>query len=236
MRRFVRGRLWARILSSIVLGTIYVACPERGHAHICRPRLGCPPVESPRLSRLLAIQAVESDLSQNAPVVRFQLQKSLGAHPPADYTDLARAGLLRVVSGKPGQGSGPVYGLPENWQHDILSGFLRFSQVQTGDVMDYYVEIPVGQFRYVPGSAVLTLPDVRTASRPTVTFEYEFIGNANAVRLLRLGPAKDWTVSDYARAQTDLRKIGTVRKGTLYFRPCHAGWLAGFAGQPLPCP
>lgn len=233
LRRLLRRYRTTNILASVVLGAC-VAIPLPGHATICGLRHSCTYVAPPPLSKSVAIQAVQGYLEQHPPVVRFRLQKPIGAHASAGYTDLARAGLLRVVSGTAGQGSGPVYGLPENWERDILSGVFRFAQVQTGDDIAYFIEIPVGQFRYVPGSAVLTLPDAHTALRPTVTFKYQFISNAKAARLLRLGPPKDWTFIDPTGAQLDLRRIGIVVKQTLPFRACHAGWY--LSQLPFSCP
>ena len=218
------------ILAEIVLG-MCITVPLAAQAHICLPRFGCPRIQPPNLTLALAIQTAEGYLSQNPPVIRFRLQKPVGRHPSAAYTDLARAGILHTVSGKAGEGSGPVYGLANNWEHEILEGFFRFTQVRTDDDVAYFIEIPVGSFRYVPGSAVLTRTDLRTSDLPMVTFKYQFIGNANAARLLRIGAPRDWVV-DYAGTQFDLRKIGEVSKQTIILRPCHARWLAG----PVPCP
>lgn len=229
LQRFLR-RHRTHILAEIVLG-MCIAVPLAAHAHVCLPRSGCPQVQPP-LTRAVAIQVIEHYLTQHPPAVRFRLQKPVGTRPPAAYADLARAGLLRTLSGKAGEGSGPVYGLPSNWEREIMGGFFRFTQVQTDDDVAYFIDIPVGTFRYVPGSAVLTPPDLHAASQPTVSFKYQFIGNANADRLLRIAPPKDWTVTNHVGADGDLRQIGKMLKQTLVLRPCHARWLAG----PVACP
>lgn len=215
----------ARLTSSILLCTICIFFPARVHAEVCHPPLGCPPVQSPRLTKTLAIQLIEGYLEQHPPLLQFLLNKPIATTPPAAYLDLARAGFLRTLYGKPGAGSGPVYGLPDNWQHDITSGFLRFTQVPTGEDTQTFIEILVGHFRYIAGSAVLMPPNAYS-QHPSVTFRYRFVGNANAARLLELGPTKDWP---------DLRQLGRVVKGRLFLRTCHAGWIAGKSPLVGPC-
>lgn len=167
LQRLLHGHRTPYVLTAIVLGTC-IAAPLPAHSHVCLPRYGCPRVQPPRLTSAVAIRVVQGYLAQNPPVVRFRLQKPIGAQPPPGYQDLARAGLLRIVSGADGQEPGPVFGLPENWKREIMSGFFRFSQVQTDDGIGYFIEIPVGHLRYVPGSAVLTRPK-DTASPSPIT-------------------------------------------------------------------
>lgn len=215
-------RCAARFGASLFLCAAFIALPALGDAHVCP----CPQIPPPRLTTTLAIQLIEGYLEQNPPVVRFRLNKPVGSHPPAAYTDFARAGFLRTLYGKPDEASGPAYGLPDNWQHEITSGFFRFTQVQTDEDTKTFIEIPVGTLRYIAGSAVL-MPASGYFQRPRVTFKYRFIGNANAARLLRLGPAKDWP---------DLGQLGRVVKGTLFLGPCHAEWIAGKSPLVGICP
>ncbi|MHB8462705.1 MAG: hypothetical protein ACYDA1_08670 [Vulcanimicrobiaceae bacterium] len=234
-----RLRYWmGRLLSSILLGTACVAFPVPGHANLCDPRLGCRQIEPPRLSMALASHIVERYLAQNPPVVRLLLRQPIGAYVPAKYMDLVRAGLLRIIQGKPGQEPGPSYDLTEKGKREIAAGFFLVKQERfisssfpdfIGNVGDF-IEIPVGRYRFVGGSAVLTPkalrdPDAVRLGFPEITFKYYFDGNANADELLRLGPAGDWLIAVHSALHTTLHGVGRVAKRSLMLRPCHGMWM-----------
>lgn len=236
MTKQVLHRSMVRIASMVLLAIVWVAFPLPGRAIHCNPR-GCPQAPPPpRLSRARLTRIVEYYLATTPPVVRFVLRQPVGSRPSAAYGDLVRAGFLHIIDGKPGQGSGPIYDLTERGTREIASGF--FIKGSQYDPAADFVDIPVGQFRYVPGSAVLAhhdlekpdpdyqynLSDVRIGL-PEVTFKYSFSGNTNVPTLLRLGPAKDWKIADYRRPQPDLRDVGRARKETLPLRLCHSQWF-----------
>lgn len=186
----------------------------------------------------LASQVIERFLEQNPPVVRLLLRQPVGAYAPAAYTDFVRAGLLHTVQGKPGQEPGPIYDLTGKGQREITAGFFRVKRERfishnfTGFISSVadFIEIPVGRYRFVGGSAVLTPkalrdPDAVRLGFPEITFKYYFGGNANADELLRLGPAGDWPIAVHSTLHTTLHAIGRIAKRSITLRPCHGEWL-----------
>lgn len=148
---------------------------------------------------------------EHPPVVRLELRQPLGSYAPVAYDDLVRAGLLRIVDGKPGSDPGPSYDLTTKGR-ELAARFFGHKQIRRGA---YVIEIPVGQFRYVPGSTVLSYDEL---DEPAATFKYYFSSNANAAMLLRFGPAMDWVIADYGRPHLNLDQVGLVAKQTLRCR------------------
>lgn len=219
---------WAVL--GILLVTLCIAFPVPAHSTVCLPPRGCPQVEPPKLSQAVTTQIIEGYLAQNPPVVRFALRKPVGANPPPAYVHLLRAGLLRISAGNVGLEPGPSYELTEKGTREITAGVFRVRRVRIiADITDF-IEIPVGHFRYLAGSAILTPktqqdPDDVRSGFVQITFKYYFAGNANAVDLMNLGPARDWPITDYALLHTTLNGIGRVAKRTITLRPCHGMWL-----------
>src|SRR5581483_8808220 len=79
------------------------------------------------------------------------------SYAPIGYDDLVRAGLLHIVHGKRGRDPGPSYDLTAKGR-DFASKFSRGSLTQR---RAYVIDIPVGEFRYVAGSAVLEASENR---------------------------------------------------------------------------
>jgi len=228
------SRYWAvAILAAIALG-MCVAVPLRACAIVCRPRLvchgdvcarsiGCPKAKSPpTLSGATLVKIINRYLVEHPPVVRIKLRRSLGSYPPVAYEDLKRAGLLRIVAGKPGQEPGPKYDLTEKGR----ALFSRSNHAQRGP---YVIAVPVGQFQYMHGSAIVSRDEL---NEPATTFKYYFGGNANAATLLRLGPAMDWIVDDYWHPHVSLDLVGHVGDQTLPLRFCYGRWVVR---PPHPC-
>jgi hypothetical protein len=234
-------RSWkAAVLSAAVLATAFVAFPICGHAHVVHP--DWPQTAPPKLSKAMATQIMQHYLAQHPPAVEILLQHPVGPRPLAAYADLTRAGFLRIYDAEPELEPGPAYDLTAKGRRAIQTGFFH---------QPYFnlVEVRVGQFRYVPGSAVLTQPFVGTPnprdqynvdaliqSRPRLTFEYHFTPNANVSTLLRLGPAKDWTIANYDHPYLDLSLLRPLGKQTLSLRLCHAQWIVRESPFGSPCP
>jgi hypothetical protein len=160
-------------------------------------------------------EIVDGFLAQHPPAVRLQLRRPLGYYAPVAYRDLVRAGVLRIIDGKPGREPGPRYDLTAKGRKLLLKGARLRPGTNT-------IDIRVGQFRYVPGSAVLDHDDW---DGPAVTFRYYFNGNANTDMLLRAGLAMDWVVDNYWRPHVNLDKVGRLGEETLPLQVCHGKWM-----------
>lgn len=205
-----------------------VAVPASGHIVICRPTFVChgdvcthgmtcptPLPPPPQPSEEMLGQIIERHLAQHSPIVRLELRRSLGSYAPVAYDDLVRAGLLRIMDGKPGREPGPRYDLTATGRKLLLNGKLPRPRTNT-------VDIPIGQFRYVPGSAVLGRDEL---DRPATTFKYVLNGNAKAATLLRIGPAIDWVIANYYRPHVNLSNVGGTAEQTLLLEFCRTKWI-----------
>jgi hypothetical protein len=130
------------------------------------------------------------------------------------YDDLVRAGLLRIINGKPGREPGPRYDLTAKGRELLLNG----RRVPRGANT---INIPLGQFRYVPDSAVLGRDEL---DLPAATFRYVFNGNANTATLLRIGPAIDWVIANYYQPHVNLSHVGGAAEQTLPLEFCYTKW------------
>ena len=83
------------------------------------------------------------------------------------------------------------------------------------------IDIPVGEFRYVRGSAVLERNDFGTF---TATFKYYFSGSTNAELLLRSGPAMDWVIANYSMPYVNFDQMGRVAEQAVPLQICHGKW------------
>ena len=223
-----------RRLSALALGIVLAALPLSGHALVCIRR--CPqPAPPPALSKPTLANLIEQYLAEHPPVLRFQLRRSLGSYAPIAYDDLTRAGILQIVNGKRGHEPGPRYDLTAKGREFVakLTGGKHIRRDAS------VIEIPVGQFRYVPSSAVLRYDEVPgTGEKETlVTFKYDFDGNENAALLLRLGPAIDWVIADSWNPYANLDHVGGVAEQTLPLQPCGRKWVVRtYPPYLMPCP
>lgn len=159
-------------------------------------------------------QIVVGYLAKHPPVVQLELRRSLGSYAPVAYDDLVRAGLLRIIDGKPGREPGPRYDITAKGRKILLNG----KRVRPGTVV---LDIPVGQFRYVPRSVVLSHDEFEW---PVTTFKYSFSANAHAAMLLRLGPAIDWVIANYWRPHVNLSQVGQIAEQSLPLEFCYTRW------------
>jgi hypothetical protein len=184
---------------------------------VCRPDLVCPtpaPLPTPPSKEVLA-QIIEGFLAQHPPIIWLELRRSLGSYAPVAYDDLVRGGVLRIIDGKPGREPGPRYDLTAKGRKLLLNG----RRLQPGTNA---IDIPVGQFLYVPRSAGL---DRNEIGWPDVTFKYSFVANANAAMLLRIGPAIDWVIADYHQPYVNLSRVGQEAEQTLPLEFCYGRWI-----------
>lgn len=166
----------------------------------------------------MAARLVEGHLSLYPPAIRLVLRQPMNMYPPDYYSDLVKSGLLRVTSGTFGKEPGPSFDLTARARHDISVGFFPGAEVKNdGSALD----IPVGDFRLVPGSIVL---DIVNAGRANVSFNIHFDGNPNATKLLRTGPASHWIIHD-SGPQLSLRQLGGIAEQTIVLRLCHVAWV-----------
>lgn len=226
-------RVMIRVMLSMVLAAVCITLPISGTAHVVlphSPHFGT----SPRLSTANLTRIIENYLAQNPPVIGLKLRHPLGARPPGAYSDMVRAGFLRIVAGTPGSEPGPAYDLTAKGRREISSRFLAGEQLRPSDD---FIEIPVGHFHYISRSAVLTHYDFEKADQslgnvltdaeaesPRVAFKYYFTGNVNVAGLLRIGRAEDWVIDPYAGPRRTLSQVGRVARQTLPLRLCHREW------------
>lgn len=186
------------------------------HGKVCRPDLVCPtpPPPPPRPSKEVLAQIIEGYLAQHPPIVRLELRRSLGTYAPVAYDDLVRAGLLDIMDGKPGREPGPRYDLTAKGRKLLLNGRRVRPGANTTD-------ITMGQFRYVPNSAVLDRDEL---GPPVATFKYVFNGNANTATLLRIGPGIDWVIANYYWPRINLTHVGRTTEQRLPLEFCYTKW------------
>lgn len=220
-----------RLLSVALLGTLFITLRVPAHSYVCIKGQRCPRIiHPPKLTQELISKIIKRYLVENPPRIRLMLHRPVGAYPPAAYADLVRAGILTITAGMRGQKPGPSYGLTAKGTLEVNTGLFEVKKRRTG-INAYYLEIPVGEFRYVAGSAVRTSRLSSEYSRDVnVIFKYYFAGNANAARLLRLAPPGDWQITDYALYHgtmflTTLRRLGRVGVRGVTLRPCRTTWV-----------
>lgn len=236
-KRFLPRWPAASAIAAAVLSTC-VAVPASGHVVICRPRFAChgdvcapamtcrgnvcrpdlvcptPLPPPPRPSKEGLAHIIEGYLALHPPIVRLELRRPLGSYAPVAYDDLVRAGLLRIMDGKPGREPGPRYDLTAKGRKLLLNG----KQARPGPNI---IDIPIGQFRYVPGSAVLGRDEL---NRTETTFKYVFNGNPNVATLLRISPAIDWVIANYYQPYVNLSRVGRAAEQTLPLEFCYTKW------------
>lgn len=216
---------------ALLLAASFAAFPSGASAHVVR--VGQPILQPPALSHALAAQLIERYLARTPPTVRFLLRHPIDEGHVAAYSDMVHAGLLKIVDKAP---NGPRYDITQKGVRQIAAGFFVFGHQadplsETAEEVDF-VEVPVGEFRYVRDSGSLhDFAGYGNASRPAFTFLYAFIGNRNAYLLRRLGPAKDFVIANYSFPQPRLADIGRNSKQTLFIRACHVQW---FVPDPRP--
>ncbi len=212
-------------LFTLLMTAMLVGLPIGVSAHIAWP--GRPILAPPPLSYAMAVQLIESYLARTPPTVRFLLRQPIDERHVAAYSDMVRAGLLKIVDKLP---AGPRYDITQKGAGEIPSGFFVFGhQVdpysEIPEEIDF-VEVPVGQFRYVRGTGVLHyFHGYGNDPLPEFTFSYSFKPNQNADMLLRLGPARDFVIANYGFPQRALADIGRNSKQTLSIRACHVEWV-----------
>lgn len=221
-KRFL-PRWWAACAIAVAVLSACIAVPVSGHMVICRPCHGgvcrpdsvCPtPMPPPPPREEMLGQIIERYLAHHPPIVRLELRRPLGSYAPVAYDDLVRAGLLRIVDGKPGREPGPRYDLTATGRKLLLN-------VKHVRPHSNVIDISTGQFRYVPGSAVLGRDEL---DRPATTFKYVFNRNANTATLLRIGPAIDWVIANYYRPHVNLTHVGGEAEQTLPLEFCYTRW------------
>ncbi len=173
-------------------------------------------------------------LRENAPKVRIALRYRLGAHPPVRYVDMQRAGLLTSIEAQdPTCNGGPAYALSVKGRS--VANALGWS------VSSDQVLIPIGRFRYVPGSAKIgAVPAAfryaNSKSTFALTFETRFAANANSRYLLSLGPSEHWPIAEYNVPPTSLPQDGSASRISLMLQRWNGVWqVARFTSYGVEC-
>ena len=127
-------------------------------------------------------EVIRQNLQYHAPQYIVLLDDT---YPDAGVRDLVRVGLLETDSTT--EQCGPKWRLRLTEKGEVMSLARGWS------VYHDMLTIQVGSFRYIPNSAKVW----RDSGHPDgVRFQFQYVPNANAQTLLRIGPARDWETGD----------------------------------------
>ena len=158
------------------------------------------------ISERNVVEVVQQNLQDHAPQYIVLLDET---YPDAGVRDLIRAGLLEKDFMT--TDCGPEWGLSMTEKGQSMSWARGWSIYQG------MLTIQVGRFRYIPKSAkvlrssgqgyalhVSSFGYIHESGKNyhgsgppyAVQFEFQYVPNANAKALLRIGPARDWKTGD----------------------------------------